>query len=311
MIIKTFNLDENRTNVDLTTYIISDSPELLDGKKRPAILICPGGAYLNCSDREGEAIALRFASMGYHAFVLRYHVLLEADDAFEQLFSRQVKGRADTVFPAAIHDIAQALTLIHDHAGEWLVDTDKIALCGFSAGGNNVTNYSVHWNKPIVTDVFDVTKIKPAAIIAGYPITDYFVHEAHVKTQDKMAQGLFRVANISLFGTESPSEEQLLQASAARLVDDTTPPTFIWATAGDMLVPVSQSTRLGTALAEAGIPFELHIFEEGQHGLALATQATAAALTEVNADARQWVDLAEAWLQKRFALPLKEKSRWI
>ncbi|MET3557440.1 acetyl esterase/lipase [Streptococcus rupicaprae] len=310
MIIERFTLDENRTNVDLTTYVLSDSPELLDGKKRPAVLICPGGAYLNCSDREGEAVALRFASMGYHAFVLRYHVLLEADDAFEEVFSGQVKGRADTVFPAAIHDIAQAFTLIHDHAEEWLVDTDKIALCGFSAGGNNVTNYSVHWNKPIVTDYFDVNKIKPAAIIAGYPITDYFAHEAHVKRQDQMAQRLFRVANLSLFGTETPSEEQLLQASAARLVDEATPPTFIWATAGDKLVPVSQSTRLGTALAEAGIPFELHIFEEGPHGLALATQATAAALTEVNADARQWVDLAESWLQKRFALPLKEKSRW-
>ncbi|MFC3928186.1 alpha/beta hydrolase family protein [Streptococcus caprae] len=125
-----------------------------------------------------------------------------------------------------------------------------------------------------------------------------------------MAQGLFRVANLSLFGTETPSEEQLLQASVARLVDDATPPTFIWATAGDKLVPVSQSTRLGTALAEAGIPFELHIFEEGPHGLSLATQATAAALTEVNADARQRVDLAEAWLEKRFTLSLNKKSNW-
>ena len=62
-------LYENREDVTLTCYLWDDSPELLNGKKRPAVLICPGGAYLGCSDREGEPVALRFASMGYHAFV--------------------------------------------------------------------------------------------------------------------------------------------------------------------------------------------------------------------------------------------------
>ena len=68
---------ENREDVTLTTYVLKDSQELLDGKKRPAIIICPGGAYLSCSDREGEAVALRFASMGYHTFVLRYSTYME------------------------------------------------------------------------------------------------------------------------------------------------------------------------------------------------------------------------------------------
>ena len=72
MIIKTLPLYVDRQAVTLTPYVISDSPELLNGKKRPAVLVCPGGAYLSCSDREAEPVALRFATMGYHAFVLRY-----------------------------------------------------------------------------------------------------------------------------------------------------------------------------------------------------------------------------------------------
>ncbi len=72
MIPKTIQLYANRPDVTLTTYVLADSPELLNGKVRPAVLVCPGGAYLNCSDREAEPVALRFAAMGYHAFVLRY-----------------------------------------------------------------------------------------------------------------------------------------------------------------------------------------------------------------------------------------------
>ena len=68
-------LYDNRSDVTLTTYVLQDSPEMLDGKTRPAILICPGGAYINCSDREAEPVAMKFASMGYHTFVLRYSVL--------------------------------------------------------------------------------------------------------------------------------------------------------------------------------------------------------------------------------------------
>ena len=72
MITKTIQLYEGRADVTLTTYVLADSPEMLNGNKRPAVLVCPGGAYLGCSDREGEPVALRFAAMGYHAFVLRY-----------------------------------------------------------------------------------------------------------------------------------------------------------------------------------------------------------------------------------------------
>ena len=66
-----------REDVSLTTYVLDDSQEMLAGKARPAVIVCPGGAYLSCSDREGEPVALRFNAMGYHAFVLRYSVYSE------------------------------------------------------------------------------------------------------------------------------------------------------------------------------------------------------------------------------------------
>lgn len=87
ILIKDIFLDEHNDNVKLTTYVLDDSSELLDGKKRPAIIICPGGAYLNCSDREAEPVALRFASMGYHAFVLRYHVFLNDPNDFSKVMN--------------------------------------------------------------------------------------------------------------------------------------------------------------------------------------------------------------------------------
>lgn len=159
---------------------------------------------------------------------------------------------------------------------------EKIALCGFSAGGHNVLNYAVHYDKPVITDDFWAEKVKPVVVIAGYPISDYLYMKESVNQQDDMAQSLFKLSNLAFWGKEDPSDEELEEVSAARLVSATTPPMFIWATAGDKLVPVGHSTRIATALANQGIPFELHVYEDGPHGLSLASQATAKALTEVN-----------------------------
>lgn len=312
MLVKKIQLDDNNPDVTLTTYVLDDSAEMLNRKKRPAVLICPGGAYLNCSDREGEPVALAFAAMGYHAFVLRYSVFFEAtEDGFAELLAGKTFEKRDhSIYPAAIRDIAKTFAVIYDHADEWLVDTEKIAICGFSAGGHNVLNYAVHYDKPVITDSFDVDKVKPAAVIAGYPISDYLFMKESVTKQDEMAQGLFKLSNLAFFGKEKPSEDILAEVSAAQQVSPSTPPMFLWATAGDNLVPVGHTTRMATALADAGVPFEVHIYEEGQHGLSLATQATAKALTELNPIASDWIKSADTWLQKRFALPLEEKGRW-
>lgn len=309
MLVETLKLYPEREDVTLTTYVLADSPEMLDGASRPAVLICPGGAYLSCSDREAEPVALKFASMGYHAFVLRYSVYLNKDEAFESIFGG-VERREHTVFPAPIRDIGKAMLTIHEHSDEWLVDTDRIALCGFSAGAHNVATYSVYWDKPILTDHHQVSeeKLRPAATILGYTLSDYlFMRETE---KDEMATALFEASVTSLLGEARPNDEKLVEVSPALLVTDKTPPMFLWATAADALVPVGHTLRMGIALSEHKIPFEMHVFEEGPHGLSLATQATADSKPLVDQNAAKWIDLAEAWLLKRFAIELKEEVRW-
>jgi acetyl esterase/lipase len=310
MKIQTLNLYENRQDVTLTTYVLSDSPELLNGKKRPAVLVCPGGAYLNCSDREAEPVALRFAALGYHTFVLRYSTYFQGGPAvFPPPAPMPVNP--NSVHPGPLRDIGKAFLTIRAHADEWLVDMDKIAICGFSAGGHNCAMYSVYWQSPLLSAFFGEppTAFKPAAAILAYAICDYRLMFGEIT--DPFVQMLSRAASIAFMGTESPSPELLEELSPALHVSQDTPPTFVWATAADELVPAENSARMAAALARAGVPFEIHIFEQGRHGLSLADQASAGSLLDVNADAAKWMDLAGAWLAKRFALPVPPRPAWL
>jgi acetyl esterase/lipase len=302
----TIRLYEERQDVTLTTYVLADSPELLDGKKRPAVLVCPGGAYVSCSDREAEPVALRFAAMGYHAFVLRYSTYFGGRQRGFVL-SRDSVVNPNSVHPGPMRDIGKAFLTIRAHADEWLVDMDRIAVCGFSAGAHNCAMYSVYWQDPIVCEFFgeQAAAFRPAAAILGYGRYDYFLKSG--RREDSFAQDVSYSASIAFLGTKSPTEELLEAVSPVLHVTSHAPPTFLWTTAADELVPVENTINMASALARAGVPFEVHVFEEGTHGLSLADQSTAACLWQLDPDASRWVGLAEAWLRKRFALSLPEK----
>lgn len=307
---RTLQLYENRPDGTLTTYVWDDSPELLNGKKRPGILVCPGGAYLSCSDREAEPVALRFAALGYHAFVLRYSTYFNGEaPAFPLPVDMPVNP--NSVHPGPMRDIGKAFLTIRLHADEWLVDMDKIAVCGFSAGGHNCAMYSVYWQDPILSDFFaePPAVFRPAATILAYALCDYRLMFGEIK--DPFAQQLSNAASIAFMGTPSPSAELLEVVSPALHVTKDTPPTFLWATASDELVPVENTTRMATALAQAGVPFEAHIFEQGSHGLSLADQTSTRFTTWLNEDVEKWVSLADAWLKKRFALPIEPAPDWL
>lgn len=299
-------LYEEREDVILTSYILDDSPEMLKGKKRPAILICPGGACMNCSDREAEPVAIRFAAMGYHAFVLRYSVYMEGKGGFPDITSPLVR-KEHCIHPNPIREIGKAILYIGEHAEEWLVDMEKLAICGFSAGAHNCALYAVNWDQPVLTGYFQVEKkrLKPAAVILGYPLTDY-CYLKEMMGDDPVAQGLFTISNTAFLGTGEPPEELLREVSPVYHINEKMPPVFIWSTASDDLVPVQHSIRMAHALADQKIPFEMHLFEEGCHGLALADQTSAEAKSHVQEDVGQWVGMAESWLEKRFAYDLPE-----
>lgn len=311
MLHETIQLYPDNKLVTLTTYVLDDSSEMLKGKARPGIIICPGGGYFSCSDREAEPIAMKYASAGYHTFVLRYTIYNDNGMALPDL-SKPLPLKEDRIFPRQIRDLAHAMVYVKKHAKKWHLDPDRVAVSGFSAGGHNAALYSTRWNEPVITDLFsaeDQKLLKPAAAILGYPITDYhLLYEDLKKQTNPMDKSFMLASNVAYIGVERPSEEQLAAASAVDHVSSDTPPTFIWTTRGDKLVDPKQSTHFFEALLDHGIPVELHILEEGPHGLSLATQAAAQSKSQIFADAAKWSDLALAWLEKRFALPLPELS---
>ena len=296
-------LYENREDVTLTCYLWDDSPELLNGKKRPAVLICPGGAYLGCSDREGEPVALRFASMGYHAFVLRYSTYTEGKNGPVDC-SVPLSPKPRLTHPAPMREIGQAMLILREHAEDWFLDAERIAICGFSAGAHNCAMYATHWHTAELCGHFGRPSalFRPAAAILAYTLSDY--HLLGAAAADASAVQLFEASNVALLGTARPTEEQLTSVSPALHVSEKTPPTFLWATSQDHLVPVQQSLRMASALADGGVPFELHVFEAGEHGLSLADQTSSTDCSQLDPDTAKWAGLAAAWLHKRFALPL-------
>ena len=305
MEILTLNLYPDRQDVTLTAYLLPDSREMLRGGSRPAVVVCPGGGYFDCSDKEGEPVALRFAAMGYHAFVLRYSV-------YAGVTGHPLNPKKPVIpdpryaAPVQMRELGMALLAIRGRAKKWHVDPDRIAICGFSAGGHNCAMYATHWSKPVITEALGAPArdLRPNAMILGYAATD-FLHDDKPGCSEIMRR-LDHSMQTVICGRDPATEEDLRRVSPCLLVDGDTPPTFLWATSEDRGVSVRNSLRMADTLATQGIPFEMHIFERGHHGLALAGQASAGDTSDVNPDVAQWVPLAEAWLGKRFALPLPE-----
>ena len=222
-------------------------------RPRPAILICPGGGYEHVSPRESDPIALAFAGIGYHTFVLKY-----------------------TVKPVhkygALKEASDAMCCIRENADRWGVDPDKIAVCGFSAGGHLAASLATKWQEEFLNAD---GKNKPNAAILSYPV---------ISSDDKIWH---RGSFVNLMGEGADFEEMSLD----KCVTKNTPPTFLWHTVSDTCVPVENTLRFANALQENKIPFEMHIYPEGPHGLAVAPDIPHVAT---------WIELCKQWLELQF-----------
>ncbi|MCM8710341.1 alpha/beta hydrolase [Clostridium sp. SYSU_GA19001] len=298
MICEKIKLWKDNNEAYLQTYILHDSKEFNTGKKRPSIIICPGGAYFRTTDREAEPVAIRFATLGYNTFVLRYNTYY-GDKVIDRR-NPPPPGNEKTAYPQPLYDLAQAILTIREKAENWLIDTSKIILCGFSAGGHLVSSMGVHWQDELLTSKFNVDSelFRPRALILGYPLTDYILMKKEALSDNPGAVAFQEFSNKVVFGKSNPTEEELMKLSPANYVSDKTPPTFIWHTANDESVYVSNSLRFATMLTKYKVPYELHIFESGVHGLSLADETTAAKNEHVNPSCQVWFDLAASWLKK-------------
>ncbi len=250
----------------LTTYLLEFNEEFAH-RKRPLVLICPGGGYRFTSKREAEPIAMQLCAMGYHAAILYYSV-------------------APAVYPTALWELADCVALLRSHADEWGIDADHIAVMGFSAGAHLAGCLGVFWNRSKVMGELplDAKEYQPNGLILCYPVITSGEH-AH--------QGSFE----HLLGENSQDEKLRELLSLEKQVNEDVPPTFMWHTANDASVPVQNSLLMAAALAEHQVPVEYHLFREGIHGLGLAVaQTVSPSGKELSEGASRWIDLLETWL---------------
>ena len=260
----------NGENPVVETYLPYNMVEMnRQNQKRPCMVVCPGGGYGMCSERESEPIALQFLSEGFNVFVLTYSV-------------------APHRFPTQLREVAATMELIYANAEEWNCDTDKIAIIGFSAGGHLAAHYSTMFDCKEVREVFPESKSVNASVLA-YPVIDADFNNTH--------QGSF----MNLLG-HAPDKDEEEYFSCNRQVKETTPPAFIWHTAEDGCVPVVNSISYAKALIEKKVPVELHIYPFGGHGLSTSDRETIDNVTNIVKYNNIWLDSVKRWLNLIFEL---------
>lgn len=250
-----------------TGIILKNYDEYCKDRKRPAVLVLPGGGYSFTSQREATPIALEFAAAGIPSFLLHYSVAPQVE------------------FPTELVQAYAALRLIREHAAEWNLDPDRIYVCGFSAGGHLAASTGVFWNRDWVHALgFAGEAHKPNGMILSYPVITggEFAH-----------RGSFQ----SLLGSQY-SDELVELNSLEKQVSDETPPCFIWHTWEDAGVPVQNTLLFCNALAAHRIPFEMHVYPQGAHGLSLSNELVCEA-DRIFPKVQTWMPFAKEWIKGR------------
>lgn len=254
-------------NAGLTVYLLDNTPEIDAARRHPMVLICPGGGYTMTSDREAEPVALAFLAKGFHVAVLRYTISPQG------------------YFPTQLFETARAMEWIRTHAEEWHCDTERIVLCGFSAGGHLAASYAALWNRAFIRNTLGLSAemLRPNGAILCYPVitSGDFAH---------------RYSFDALLGKRRDSAEMLRLVSVEKQVGGDVPPMFIWHTFSDDTVPVENALNMAAALAAYKIPVELHIFPKGGHGLSLCDERTTSCSYGIQSDCAVWMDMASRWL---------------
>lgn len=234
------------------------TPYLVEGDGPfAAVVVCPGGGYGGHAEHEGKPIAEWLNAAGVSAFVLQYRV-------------------APYKHPVPLGDAQRAIRLVRSCAGEWRIDPSRIGILGFSAGGHLAVSAATIFDGgyPEAADPVDKQSCKPNALIACYPVISF----GEYRHQGSM---------VNLLG-ENPEEELRNSMSLENRVTKDTCPSFLWHTAEDAGVPVENSLLLALALSKNKVPFELHVFPHGAHGLGLAKD---------HPEAKAWPGLCVQWLR--------------
>lgn len=242
----------------LDGYVLDCELTLGQYQKRPAVVVCPGGGYVYCSRAEGEPVAMAYAAKGFHTFVLRYST-----------------GHDAAGF-APLQEISWAMGYIRENAEQWNLDPDKIAVCGFSAGGHLALSAGL------------LAQNKPNAMILGYPAAS----APNYPGADFMLK--------LLTGKETVTDADASQFDLVPQIGKNAPPVFIMATAQDVLTGMG-ALPIAQKYCQLGLDYEIHIFQHGPHGYSLANETTSDGSSRyMNAAFAHWHELSVAWLHKTF-----------
>lgn len=226
-----------------------------------AIVVCPGGGYGGlATDHEGKQIGEWLNNLGITAFMLQYRIAPRYHH------------------PAPLQDAQRALRTVRARTGEWHLDPKRIGIWGFSAGGHLASTAGTHFDdgNPQAADPIERVSSRPDFMILAYPVitmTDPYVHHG---------------SRDNLLG-HNPDAQLVDNLSNEKQVTAQTPPTFLFHTSDDPVVPVENSILFYLALRKAGVPAEMHIYQHGPHGVGLAKADPALS---------SWPDRLAAWLKR-------------
>ncbi|MBR0189316.1 MAG: alpha/beta hydrolase [Clostridia bacterium] len=259
---KYFGLERTGGEQGYLNVYLPEAPDY-PNRVRPTMLVIGGGGYAYVSSREKECIALAYITQGFAAFTLEYSV-------------------APVRFPAQLIEGAMAMVYIRENAAKLGVKPDKIAAIGFSAGGHLTGMLATLFDRAEVKNALKekAALVRPDAVVLSYPV---------ITSGEKAHRGSFD----NLCGSDNTKLQAEL--SLETCVTATSSPVFIWATVNDGSVPSENSLFMALAYKAAGVPFELHIFENGAHGLSLATEETGS----INEPVQKWLSLSVTWLKNR------------
>ncbi len=231
---------------------------LQDGKTHPCIIVFAGGGYDHRAYHEGEPVAQWLNTIGFHAFVLEYRLRPYTHDAM-------------------VSDAVRSVRLVRYRAEAFGIDPNKIGVLGFSAGGHLAYMTALRYKDGSVNpeDPTDSVSGRPDFAVACYAVAS-FEKFAHMGTAECFLGEGFTTLDLHTF-------------SAEQNVTPDTPPMFLWHTAGDEVVPVENSLNMAKALRANRVPFSLHIYPNGGHGLGLAADIP---LTS------NWTKDLKAWLSE-------------
>jgi acetyl esterase/lipase len=208
-----------------------------------AIVICPGGGYGGLAGHEGKDYALYLNTLGITGFVLKYRL-----------------GSAGYRHPVMMNDVNRAIRYVRAKSAEWKLDPKRIGVMGSSAGGHLASTAVTHYDagKPDAEDVIERASSRPDLGIICYGVIS-------------MGPNTHGGSRNNLLGKE-PSEELIKLLSNELQVTKDTPTCFIWHTWEDKAVKVENSLEFASALQRNGVPFDLHVYHKGAHGIGLGSR---------------------------------------